>query len=535
MHARYVQTVVLSKIFTLGFLRLMAAALVLLPVAWASAQEADGEFEGETEYTDKDGNQREMKEPTSKARKKVTDLFSVGKASNKEEEQAFEDLAHYYVYALTWKKNISNLADRRKDLKNKCLVLAGQRNRTVTDLHQRANELTLSTCRKVAEDAKYPRAIRYNCMLMISELDAEEAQPGVSAAVPLPAAITAMLEIASDTNQHIAMRLGAVIGLRRPVMLGIAPPLQPTLVDTLLGVLETPPGEGKDRIGQVWLRWEVANLLNYAMTEKKIVVDQARAATSLATLIADENTPTWLRAKLAGELGKLSGGSLPAAQLQPAVRSLAGLMLAISQASPFAVETAAATADESAKAGADKKPTDKRATDKKAAEKAKSTEKKSDKKSDGKKDDKAEPAANTPPKEEVSPTVQKLSSEEMMWQLSQIRLALYGKEAPVGKEKGPDEGHGLHVGADEATKTMIDKIVGHIDEIVKSLAGVAEATSGDLDKLANTLQTANQDLEDLLTGPPAEEAEAPQAPAPVAGRARAPQGNAPADASTTAP
>jgi hypothetical protein len=528
MHASNSQKVVQRKIVSVHFLSVLAAALLLLMRASALAQEIDGDFEGETQYVDKDGNSRDIKEPTNKDRKKVADLFAVGKASNKEEEQTFEDVAHHYVYALTLKKNIANLGDKRKELKAKYLLPAGQKNRTVTDLHQRLNELTLATCRQVADDPKYPRAVRYNCVLMIGELDAEEYQPGSpNSIVPWPTATTALLEIARDEKQYLALRIGAVIGLKRHAQVGLAAPLQPQLAETLLGISEAPLDES-NKDGEAWLRFVAADVLNEAI-KRQIPVDPAKFATALVALIDNDSMPNWARAKVAGDLGKLPGPSLPAPQVPVAVRSLAGLTLTISQTSPFAVDQKAEAeklkAQEAAKKAADKKNPDKAASDKGADKRG--AEKKGESK-----DEQPQAAASAVVAEPPSATVQKLNSEEMMWQLSQIRLALYGKDAPTAREKGPDAALGLHVAADDPTKAMIDKIVSHIDEIVKSLTVVPDDKPETLDKLADTLRKANDDLEDLLT-PPAEEAEAAEAPAPVAGRARPPAGSAPADISAT--
>ncbi|HEV3344463.1 MAG TPA: hypothetical protein VG125_29065 [Pirellulales bacterium] len=527
MHASNSKTVVRGKVL---FGSLFSALALLLAAASAgSAQEVDGDFEGETQYADKEGNARDIKEPTSKERKKVDDLFTVGKASSKEEEQVFEDVAHYYVNALTLKKNISVLAEKRKELKTKYLGRAGQKNRAVTDLHTRLNQLTLTTCRQVGEDPKYPRAVRYNCMLMISELDSEEYQPGTSnSTVPWQTATTALLEIAGNEKQYVALRLGAVIGLRRHVSFGIAPSLQPQLVETLLGVLGTPLGDESNQ-GQIWLRLAAAEVLREDKKQPPLPVDQGKFAAALAARIDDEQMPTWARAKLAGELGRLNGNSLPAGQVPGAARSLAGLMLAICQVSPFAAEAEADAKkdkqEDAAKKGTEKKPGAKK-PDKKG------TENKGDGKKDDKKDDKPEAATNAAAAEPPSPTVQKINAEEMIWQLSQIRLALFGKEAPIAKEKGPDAALGLRsAAADDASKTMIDKIVKHIDEIVPLLAEVPNPKDGT--KLADNLRTTNEDLEGMLAAAAPQQEEAAPAAKPLAGRARPPAGNTPAEASTT--
>ncbi|OYV82614.1 MAG: hypothetical protein B7Z73_16980 [Planctomycetia bacterium 21-64-5] len=173
-------------------------------------------------------------------------------------------------------------------------------------------------------------------------------------------------------------------------------------------------------------------------------------------------------------------------------------MLAVSQASPFLPDESAEEEDAEEKDEGDKK-------------------------KEGGKDEKKDKE-----KEEISPAVQKASSEEMLWQLSQIRMALFGKEAATAKDAAPHSISGLYVTADDAAKATIVKIVKHIDEIVKSLAN--PKTLGDpkaLEKLGDVLVTTNQDLEAVLSTPVAEEAQAAKLPPPGTVRPR-PQGNAPA-------
>src|SRR5215469_4804207 len=313
MYASNSKTVVRGKVL---FWRLLSGmALLLISAVPAPAQEVDGDFDGETQYVDKEGNARDIKEPTNKERKKVLELFVVGKATSKEDEQTFEDFAHFHLNAITLNKNASVLEGKRKELK-KYLVMCGQKNRTVTDLHKRFNELTLTTCRQVAEDPKYPRAIRFNCMLMIGELDSEENVVGTpNSTVPWAAATTALMEIAGNEKQYVALRLGAVIALKRHTSLGVAASLQPQLAETLLKILGTPLGDEGNQ-GQIWLRLAAAEVLRddrkQSQEEKKqplLPVDQGKFAAALAAQVEDEQMPNWARARLAGELGKLKGNS----------------------------------------------------------------------------------------------------------------------------------------------------------------------------------------------------------------------------------
>jgi hypothetical protein len=368
-------------------------------------------------------------------------------------------------------------------------------------------------------------------MLMIGELDSDENQPGTAnSTVPWATATTALLEFAHNEKQYVALRLGAVIGLKRHTLLGVAPSVQPQLAEALLGVLGTPLGDENNQ-GQIWLRLAAADVLHEALKRQPpLPVDQAKFAAALAARIDEEQMPNWARAKLAGELGKLQGRNVPAGQIPATARSLAGLMLAICQASSFAADAEADAQKDKPEDGA-KKGSDKKAGEKKADKKG--TEGKGEGKKDDKKDEKPEAAANAAAAQPPSPAVQKINAEEMIWQLSQIRLALYGKDAPVGKEKGADPALGLRAAAaEDSSKTMIDKVVGHIDELVPLLVGVPEAKDV-FTKLADNLRTTIDDLDDLLAVPASQEQDAPPAAQPVAGRPRPPAGNQPAETSAT--
>ena len=517
MHARFLHTVVSGKMLPAAFCGAMAITLSMLwPIA-LSAQEADGDFEGEKTWTDKAGKSHEIKAPSpkdSKSRQAINKMATEGKVSAEGDEDVFENWAQHLVRSLTWKENITGLPAARRELK-KQLMRFGKA--PVLDLHKRLNDLTLQDCTAVAKDARYPRAVRINCTLMLAELDEREYNAGTNQqAVVLPAATSALIELVADTKQPTFVRLPAEVALMRHTQFGMTPALQTKTVEVLLQIMQTPIVEAKDMQGQAWLRLRASDLL-LAMMESKppVAVDQAAMATALADLIDEDALPTWARATFAGDLGHLDGKSLPPAKVGATVRSLAGLMLAILQGSPFVPDE---TAEDEPEKDTDKKDAAKKDTDKKDADKK-----------DGDKDEKEPPAAN----EAISPTAQRLLSEEMMWQLARIRRALFGREAHTTKEPGPDPVHGLYAGANDADKADIKSVVKHIEEVVKSLADVPDK----LDNLADTLRSANQDLEALLSTPVSEEAtaqadkEGAEAGKTGATRTGPPSGNAPAGAS----
>jgi hypothetical protein len=487
MFAIELHTVKSGRFLAAALCGALAPLLLSLSLRSTLAQEADGDFAGDKTWTDKAGQKHDIKAPNikdSKIRQALNKVATEGKTSSDTEEELFENWSQYLAHALTWRENITNLPNERRELK-KQLIRLGKA--TAPNLHDRLNDLALQLCTAVAKDPRYPRAVRINCTLMLGDLDEREYNAGANQqSVSLPAATSALVDLIADEKQQLFIRLEAMIALMRHTQPNMPAAIQTKAVDALLNILKTPVPEDKSLAGHVWLRFRASDLL-LVMIETKLPVDQAAMATSLSALLSDEKLPTWARAAYAGDLGRLDGKSLPAAQNGPTIRALATLMLTILQASPF-------LPDESAEEEA--QPDDGGKKDDKKSEK-KDT-KKDEKGKDEKKDDKK--SAEAPP---LSPAAQKLLSEEMMWQLARIRRALYGKDAPTGKEKGPDATLGLYAAASDADKAIAKKIVGQLDDSVKTLTEVPNS----LGKVADTLQKAVDTLEDVLTGPEAEQAQ----------------------------
>lgn len=492
-----------------GFLvrRLPAVALAatLLSLSFSSpmklaAQEADGGFEGERTWTDKDGKTHDVKAPDTKKDSKIRAIFrklyTEGKTSSDAEEELFNNWAQSVIRPLTWKENIAKLPEIRKDLKKYLIQLSKS---AAPNLHDRLNDLTLQICTEAIKDVRYPRAVRINCILMLADLDQREHNAGAQQpAVPLPGATSALVELLADEKQPLFIRFESIIAFTRHVQPAMPAAMQGQAAEALLKIMTSPIAEDRRLDGQAWIRLRASYAL-LAMIEHKLPVDQAALAGGLATLLAYENLPFWARASCAGDLGKLDGKSLSPDKVGPTVQTLDGLVLAILQSSPFMPDEQAAeeaAEDASAKSSRDKAS---RSRDAAAGNRGASADKKDskkDEKKDGGKEEKKEEK-----KEEISPAAQKLLSEEMMWQLARIRQALYGKDAPAARNDRPDDKLGLYAAANDADKAAIKKIVDQLDKCVKVLAEVPDS----LDKVADTLRGANQELEGLFAAPVAEE------------------------------
>lgn len=493
---------------------LTAVVLSLCSPMKVAAQQADGEFEGERTWTDKAGDRHEVKPPNpkdSKIRTALGKMRTEGKASSDADEELFNNFAQNLVRQLTWKENVSRLPDERKELK-KQLIQWGKA--PAADLHKRLNELALQVCTEVAKDARYPRAVRINCVLMLSDLDEREHNAGAQQpAVPLPGATAALVELLADEKQPPFIRYVSIVALMRHVQPAMPAALQGQAAEALQKIMSTPVPDGKQLNWHVWSCVRASDVL-LSMVEHKLPVDQAALAGSLAGLLADENLPFWPRSIYAGDLGKLDSKSLPPAEITATVRALDSLVLAILQSSPFMPGEAEAEEAEREAARPSREASGRTreaaGSNREPAAGTREAAAGNGQDGDDKKDDK---------KEEISPAAQKLLSEEMMWQLARIRRGLYGKEAPAARDDRPDAILGLHAAASDADKAAITKIVAQIDKCVKALTDVPDK----LDKVAETLRDANQELEGLF----AEAVEQPQtAMADKEGAAGKPAGKA---------
>lgn len=502
--------------------RLLAAACFSAVVAlWLAApprltaQVADGDFEGEKTWTDKNGKAQEVKAPNTKdpkVRSALAAMRTAGKASNEFEEEVFNNWAQSEVRPLTWKENLSELPKIRKNLKKYLL----QRSKSAApDLHDQLNALILQVCTEAIKDARYPNAVRVNGVLMLGDLDQREHDAGAGQqAVPLPGATLALVELLADEKQPIAIRYVSMVALMRHIQPTMTAVLQGQIVAATLKTMTSPLPEGKQLAGQIWLRFRASDVL-LTMLKHKLPIDQAALAGGLAALLADEKPPLWARAVYAGDLGKLDGKALPAEKLTGAVQALDTLALAILQSSPFMTEKAAEEAEEEParpSRGTGGRDRERAAGNRGSGNRGSGNREAGNREAGNRESGNREGAGGTAEagadkkeekKEEISPAAQKLLSEEMMWQLARIRGALYGKEAPAPRNDAPDATLGLYSAASDSDKAAIKKIVSQIDKCVKALATVPDPEG--MDKLADVLRTANQELEDLFAAPAADQ------------------------------
>ena len=419
-----------------------------------SANPVAGEFEGERQYKGKDGQVHEIEEPTGKDRGNINRLLGVGKANTKEEQELFERCAHYYVHALTWSENIANLTALRADLK-KHLVQAGKTS-AAPDLHDQLNRLALKVCGDAADDPRYPLAVRFNCLLMIGELDSKEGTAGSKTVIPLPDARKRLLEVLGEGQQPVELRTAAMVSLLRHVNLwqGIAAEDQNRLAESATAIVGVPLDPRRDSAGSVWLRLRAFEMLRL-LSAKGVKVEQPAIAAALSTMLADERIAAWIRCQAAGELAGIEAAQFAPGQAAQDVRAAANLVVAMSASNPFtkfarqaALEKEADENEQARKKGAKKKDADKK----------KLTEDESDESTD------------KSPALPLTKTMRETAVRALQTELGRVRLGLMGREPAKRGELPHSTTHGLYAAVDADMQKAITAAVTHIDAMLAELS-----------------------------------------------------------------
>lgn len=424
---------------------------------WAapSANPVAGEFEGEHQYTGKDGQEREIVEPTKGEMGKFRGLLGQGKANTKEEQELFEKASHYEVYSLTWSENITKLPSLRTDLK-KLLVLAGKTN-AAPDLHDQLNRTTLKVCGDAADDARYPLAVRFNCLLMIGELDAKEKTTSSNPIVPLPEARKRLLDVLGDGQQPVCLRMAAMVSLLRHLNAwqGISAEDQNRLTESAMAIIGVPLDPKRDSAGSIWLRLRAFDALRM-MSAKGVKVDQPAVAAALSTIVADERIATWIRCQATGELASIEAAQFPPDTATQDVRAVANLIIAMSASNPFtkfaqqaALEKEAAEREEASRGGRGRRG---RGDDEKDSDKA--TEKPEDK----------QPALP------LTAKMREVAARAMLHDLGRVRLGLLGRGPARRGELPHSTTHGLYAACDADGQKAIKSAVAHLDEMLAELS-----------------------------------------------------------------
>lgn len=439
----------------------------------ARAQQPDGDFEGERNFKQPDGKVVQLTDPKL-SKSKIPGILRNGKTATAEEEKHFTDFFRYRLAEMTWKENITSLPTKRKELKN----YLGQAGRgAAPDLHVRLNKWILEDCEKVAKDARYPRAIRLNCVLMIGELDQREARVGGPGAIPLPEAEPVLFGIFKDESQHDALRIEALIGLKRHAEANLTADQRAELVGAMTKLLKSKePAKGKSPVGHQWMRMLACDMIS-TLADKGAEANQPEVVDAFQTLISEKSSDLWLRCYAAGEMGYLQSKAFPQEKVMPLAQQMADLVVEVAQTNDRLMANAGLNAQ---KAKAPAKP----------APAKLDADKKDDKKAKKDGDDKEEEEG--PPAPAIPESVLKAAASDVAGQLIRIRYGLNGAEIS-DRNAQPSTDHALYAAGDQAGKAFIKDVVARIDNMLKLLRDKKEL----YEQLAN-ISTEGGDMQNWL-------------------------------------
>lgn len=486
---------------------------------------AQGEFEGERQYQGKDGQEHNIEEPAKKVRSVARNALKAGKANSNDEQAAVEQVFQYDVHALTWSENVAKLTDLRVALKKQ---LADLGKAPLADLHDELNKMTLQTCGDAVTDDRYPMAVRYNCLLMIGELDAKEGSGFPKVVVPLPEARKLLLDVVADVKQPEVLRLAAVVGLRRNVVAGIPADAQNAVAESLMNIIGTPLDPEHDSILTLWLRLRSVEAM-HQLAKKGLKTDQHAIAAALSLMIGDLQIPTWIRCEAAGELAGIEAGQFKAGEAGQNAQALANVVIAMSASNPFTKFAHQAALEREAAERAEE-----------AANHRNNRRKPADKEKDDEKDDEKDKEDDEPALPLTKP-MRDVAVHRLLYDLGRVRLGLMGREPAKKGEPSHSATHGLFAAADAETQKTITLLVTHVDAMLTELSKLNEkrdVLKDDVAKVALSIEDSGRQLFEIMNDQPSASEESEPAPEPKkavaepAVRRGQPSGNAPAREST---
>ncbi len=218
------------------------------------------------------------------------------------QEQVLED--YYRQYALarwTYPDEQNEVAGYRRDLQNDLSRCNG------TPGHAKLQEQVLGFMQVCTNPNTYAAmdlapTVRFNAVMMIGDLNEVE-RSGSTPPKPLPAALGILYQIFKDSRQIDAVKLGALLGIRRHLRLmdpnGTVPD---PIIRLLADLIKTKdPERVRSEEGQAWFRLVAIQ----AFADLKGKPYPVPLSLQLLKVVAEEDSPEFLRYGAASALGSL--------------------------------------------------------------------------------------------------------------------------------------------------------------------------------------------------------------------------------------
>ncbi len=234
------------------------------------------------------------------------------------DQQKFDKACDSYILA-TWTQpeNGHQLATLRGQFRSK---LQSCKNSPNTRRH--FNDHLLAKLQEMAADNYHP-AVRYNCMMLLGELEEKPSMGVGNTATPLPAALPVLLKAASDEKQIDAVKLAALLGVARHagVLRGADSRRDVgTAMSTLAATKRSP---GTSSAGQSWMRCIAIDTLGILTSAGA----QGATAKTLLEIVDDDENPFRVRVAAARAVGNLAYGPVAALNPDAMVRQLGRLAM----------------------------------------------------------------------------------------------------------------------------------------------------------------------------------------------------------------
>ncbi|HOM15828.1 MAG TPA: hypothetical protein PLQ00_00780 [Thermoguttaceae bacterium] len=206
-------------------------------------------------------------------------------------------LTEYYTqYGLARWTVEANRADVRKFREELLRELREAEN----PAHDQALKIVMDLLVKMAEGNHAPVA-RVNAVLALGELNRVEPKP-TKPAEPLPEMQPILLRFLQNPDTPDALRVAALVGVRRHVELGaVAEPVKLQTATLLAGMVQQRTPSGKSAAAHTWLRVQAMEVLELLKTPGP----NGQVAQVLIEVLADTTNPLGVRASAARALGNL--------------------------------------------------------------------------------------------------------------------------------------------------------------------------------------------------------------------------------------
>ena len=204
-----------------------------------------------------------LSEAQEKAFKKqdieISKILRAGRFADAQEKKKFDDFyTQYFLARWTTPKYLADLHNFRvKDLRNDF------RTARSGEVHGHLNALVLSFMKKLAA-GNYRMPVRVNAMLAIGELNSVEQTSPSSTPVPLPEALSTLLDAVNSSKLPDAIRASAMVGVLRHAEAGIQDgEARRSVVDAMLKILSQNPPTGSNAAGRRWIVAQAAETLGF--------------------------------------------------------------------------------------------------------------------------------------------------------------------------------------------------------------------------------------------------------------------------------